>query len=178
MKRYEKIWKACWHMLHKPLSCSPFRIVRGHCWSCGRIALCSSALALALNLLTSMVCHWCVLAMWRHSTLANSRTNWDKVGPECSCKHCKLQFVLNSKISKGPILPRSNRGKAASQFFMSLKVFARRFRETATIISQGTAIGKGFDTKDNLSSPAIWVPICCLSSASHNLHTCSNLAEA
>ena len=45
--------------------------------------------------------------------------------------------VLNSKISKGPILPRSNRGKAASQFFMSLKVFARRFRETATIISQG-----------------------------------------
>lgn len=67
-------------MLHKPLSCSPFRIVHCHCWSCGRIALCSSALALALNLLTSMVCHWCVLAMWWHSTLANSRTNWDKVG--------------------------------------------------------------------------------------------------
>ena len=113
-------------ILHKPLSCPLFAflftLTAGVAAAWYRAV---SALALALNLLTSMVCHWCVLAMWRHSTLAkNSRTNWDKAGqsgPEISCK-----FQL---ISKSPILPCSNRGKAASQFFMSLKVFARRFRE-------------------------------------------------
>ena len=222
-------------MLYKPLSCSLFALFAFlFTFTNGALAAPyrASSAPLALNLLTSIVCHWCVLAMWRHSTLANSRTTWDQVGPECSCKMlqkcCKMlhfhQFSLHSKSSKGSNVLRANRRKAASQFFMSLKVFAdvktwtlsawsadmihciqvfpelflvlfssaplnldgayhsqnkavRRalvylpafiwlrwtfkqlFFPFRTTTSQGTAIDKGFDTKNQSSPPAIQVSI-------------------
>lgn len=172
MKRYEKHVDICWPC------CTNHWVVHLFALFTVTAGVVAASRCAALLLLWPWICWrpWFATDVcwqcggtqpWQTPEPIGTRWDW------CSCKHCKLQFVLNSKISKGPILPRSNRGKAASQFFMSLNVFARRFRETATIISQGTATVEGFDTKEN-----IWVQICCLSSASHNLHTCSNLAEA